>query len=83
MLDIGMNTPVEELLKLWVNHSHGMWKTQSVDEERIANLRYINEVLDKHGIPYIQITSIDETNYTLEYYYRGNKVEKKISYDQA
>lgn len=72
------NTPLQELLGLWVKYTDQVWGNSSVSKETIVELRKINDALDKHGIPSIEVMAMDDTSYTLRFIQRGNKVEKRI-----
>ncbi len=72
------NTPLIELLELWVKYTDQLWANTSVSKETIMELKRINDALDKHGVPAIEVMNIDDTSYTLRYIQRGNKVEKRI-----
>ena len=72
------NTPLIELLELWVKYTDQLWGNTWVSKEVIMELKRINDALDKHGVPAIEVMNTDDTSYTLRYIQRGNKVEKRI-----
>ncbi len=77
-MNISINTPIEELLEMFVKYSHQIWKKISVTDETIITLNKIRNTLDKQGIPFVEIIAIEEESYILGYTHRGSRIERKV-----
>lgn len=77
-LEINVNTPVEELLELWVKHSNEMFKDREKASENLQERLEINTMLYKKGVEDLLILDMSDESYTLTYLYKGGTHTKVV-----
>lgn len=77
-MDMKRNVTVDELLMIWVKHTHKILKKINVTQEIFDGQLKINKTLDICGVTSISILQINKETYKLRYIHRGNQIEKVV-----
>ena len=77
--DIHIDTPIDQLLELWVKYSHEMFKDKEKGMENLKERHQINTLLTKKRVDNISILNMNDKSYTLKYLHQGSSKTKIVA----
>jgi len=77
-MNIDVNTPLDELLEIWVMYSQKLIYTMLDDKEELDDFNKVKLVLKTKGIVKLDIQNVYDKEYVLHYTKQGGLFEKRI-----
>ena len=82
ILNIDVNTPMDDLLGTWAAYSQKLFHTMLTSKEEIDEFKKIRLTLKTKGITNLEIHNVYEKEYILHYTKQGGQFTKQISIDK-
>jgi hypothetical protein len=77
-INVKIDTPLEELLELWAKYTYKVFYKGSKSKEELQVIRDVSKILDNRGIEKIQLLTMTDSTFTLQYFKHGTEFVKKI-----